>query len=272
MAGSILTLFPCSVSPPLLLNGFLALTGRKKQSLSWEESRVPRVTWDFLNGTFLVKYCAVIGRLREAGTSCWSVVEWPLPARSQVLTECVHARVFVRVFVVYVCEYLRCLYMEMERWIWSGSTHTQHTLLTEAYSDSLLLHRTIFNTKLCSASVLHHWCFCCFFFYSDHFTQSSVQRVSVCHYPWYSSSYHLRPDASRLLPMSPCVSEGAADPLLLFVTWQRISQTTWFRRTVDFTAFHQLHFQPIILLQALIIYLPVWKFITVTPLSPLCCT
>lgn len=79
MTRSILTLFPSVISPPLLLNGFLALTGRKKQSLSLQESRVLRGMWDFLNGTFIFKYCAVIGWLQEAGT--WKS---PLPAKVKV--------------------------------------------------------------------------------------------------------------------------------------------------------------------------------------------
>ncbi len=73
-AGSILTLFPHLVSPPLLLNRFLALTGRKKQNLSWGESKVQRTTCDFLNGTFIFEFCVVIGWLQEAGTSCLNVV------------------------------------------------------------------------------------------------------------------------------------------------------------------------------------------------------
>ncbi len=101
MAGSILTLFPYVVSPPQLLNGFLALTGRKKQSRSWEESRVQRGTCDFLNGTFIVKCCVVIGWLQEAGSSCLSVVgsdhsQWKV---KNLLSVCMHVYVCVCVCV-----------------------------------------------------------------------------------------------------------------------------------------------------------------------------
>lgn len=75
MAVCILTLFPCAVSPLLLLNGFLALTGRKKQSLPCKESKVQAAkTCDFLNGTFIIRFYIVIGWMQEAGIS-WVMVE-----------------------------------------------------------------------------------------------------------------------------------------------------------------------------------------------------
>lgn len=69
---SILTLFRSFGSLPLLLNGFLALKGRKKQTLSCKESKVQAATpCDFLNGTSLITFCIVIGWLQQAGTSCF---------------------------------------------------------------------------------------------------------------------------------------------------------------------------------------------------------
>lgn len=77
-ATSILTLFPSFVSPALLLNGFLALTGRKKQTLSCKESKVQAAApCDFLNGTSLITFYIVIGWKKEAGTSCLSKARTP---------------------------------------------------------------------------------------------------------------------------------------------------------------------------------------------------
>lgn len=56
-----------------------------------------RGTWDFLNGTFTVKYSALIGWLQEAGTSCPSVVgsDHSLQEVKDLLSVCMHVYVFV---------------------------------------------------------------------------------------------------------------------------------------------------------------------------------